>query len=641
MSKFVTYPAVTVLDNDHSLLIDDPNAGTNSITAENAGNTLLSKWAGFETFEEAVQNTISNNQEFIDRDTAIRSETAELKKKIVTTFPAKDASGAVATFESEFEDAPLKSCIVQVNPVQDLHGYDSPWPAGGGKNLFRTTAETTTVDGVTFTVNSDGSIKTTGTPTRAISTFVFGKQTLPSGEYIANGFANGANSETRMVFFNENTGAVVAIIYKGNGVTFTLTEESVIRVYPIILTDSYESGWTFYPMIRKVTEADATFAPYSNECPITGWTGCEVQRTWKNLWDEEWEIGSYASSTGGVWNTTGRIRSKADNYISIVPNTLYYSKCSSIIDICYYDADKTHLSSTAVPANSTFTTPSNARYMRFGLRPVYGTTYNHDISINYPSTDHDYHPYVGQTYPITFPTEAGTVYGGYIDPISGDIVADMAIVDLGTKNWGKRSLTDRSVFYCYLVTENARTYSSITENMTEICSHYPFGAKHNGPSNLAAAVPNKSWGRTFDMSTFFVIRDDDYDDAASFKEAMNGVQLCYELAEPIHYPLTPIEIKTLLGQNNIWANTGDTSVEYLMSDVSWYVEKKLRAFQSILAGVEDSETSSKNYSANTYLIFNNDIYRVTKAITTGETIEEGVNVTKTTVAEQLMALAQA
>lgn len=88
MSKFVTYPAVTVLDNDHSLLIDDPNAGTNSITAENAGSTLLSKWAGFETFDEAVQNTIEHNQEFIDRDTAIREETAELKKKIVTTFPS-------------------------------------------------------------------------------------------------------------------------------------------------------------------------------------------------------------------------------------------------------------------------------------------------------------------------------------------------------------------------------------------------------------------------------------------------------------------------------------------------------------------------------------------------------------------------
>jgi hypothetical protein len=78
-----------------------------------------------------------------------------------------------------------------------------------------------------------------------------------------------------------------------------------------------------------------------------------------------------------------------------------------------------------------------------------------------------------------------------------------------------------------------------------------------------------------------------------------------------------------------------------MSDVSWYVKKKLKAFQSVLAGVEDSTSASKNYSANTYLIFNNDIYSVTKAITAGETIEEGVNVTKTTVAEQLMALAQA
>ena len=32
--------------------------------------------------------------------------------------------------------APLKQLKVAFSPVQDLHGYDSPWPAGGGKNLF-------------------------------------------------------------------------------------------------------------------------------------------------------------------------------------------------------------------------------------------------------------------------------------------------------------------------------------------------------------------------------------------------------------------------------------------------------------------------------------------------------------------------
>ena len=29
-----------------------------------------------------------------------------------------------------------KSTLVTLSPVQDLHGYANPWPAGGGKNKF-------------------------------------------------------------------------------------------------------------------------------------------------------------------------------------------------------------------------------------------------------------------------------------------------------------------------------------------------------------------------------------------------------------------------------------------------------------------------------------------------------------------------
>ena len=44
-------------------------------------------------------------------------------------------SGAIASFTTPFA-YPLKKLVAQINPVQDLHGYDAPWPAGGGKNKF-------------------------------------------------------------------------------------------------------------------------------------------------------------------------------------------------------------------------------------------------------------------------------------------------------------------------------------------------------------------------------------------------------------------------------------------------------------------------------------------------------------------------
>ena len=49
-------------------------------------------------------------------------------------------------------NAPLRQLEVAFSPVQDLHGYDAPWPAGGGKNKF----DKSTVTANTY-VNSGGS----------------------------------------------------------------------------------------------------------------------------------------------------------------------------------------------------------------------------------------------------------------------------------------------------------------------------------------------------------------------------------------------------------------------------------------------------------------------------------------------------
>ena len=39
--------------------------------------------------------------------------------------------------------------------------------------------------------------------------------------------------------------------------------------------------------------------------------------------------------------------------------------------------------------------------------------------------------------------------------------------------------------------------------------------------------------------------------------AANPLQICYSLATPVTYQLTPTEVQMLLGTNNIWADTGD------------------------------------------------------------------------------------
>ncbi|MBQ2158011.1 MAG: hypothetical protein II443_05560, partial [Oscillospiraceae bacterium] len=51
----------------------------------------------------------------------------------------------------------------------------------------------------------------------------------------------------------------------------------------------------------------------------------------------------------------------------------------------------------------------------------------------------------------------------------------------------------------------------------------------------------------------------------------NNLQVVYELATPQAYQLTPQQIQTLLGTNNVWANSGDVEVIYI-ADTKLYID---------------------------------------------------------------------
>lgn len=116
----------------------------------------------------------------------------------------------------------------------------------------------------------------------------------------------------------------------------------------------------------------------------------EIESVGFNQWDEEWENGTIDSNgqnanDGGAW-----IRSK--NYIQIVKGLTYYAKCASnsTMYVFFYDESKNFIYGVSgydqynrlAVVNTTFTTPDNARYIRFHMAAIYGTIYNHDICIN-------------------------------------------------------------------------------------------------------------------------------------------------------------------------------------------------------------------------------------------------------------------
>ena len=211
--------------------------------------------------------------------------------------------------------------------------------------------------------------------------------------------------------------------------------------------------------------------------------------------------------------------------------------------------------------------PSNCYYFRFDLDTSYGTTYANDISINYPSTDTTYHAHNPNSavYPVSWQTEAGTVYGGTVDVVTGVLTVTHGYVDLGDLVWQYAS----DVFI---------NYTSDVDLHTKERGGYILSDRYKKSGSASAA----------NMADFSVqtlgggggnnlwIKDSRYTSPADFKTAVSGSTLVYELATPQTYQLTPTQIQTLLGQNNVWADCGDVEVQY-KADVQRWVEKRLNA----------------------------------------------------------------
>ena len=299
----------------------------------------------------------------------------------------------------------------------------------------------------------------------------------------------------------------------------SIDPENIFSAYPTDTASgavaSFTDGADDIPMksvkvaIEPVQSGSGDPSP-DNIRPISGWTGAQVVRCGKNLFDTESVTQGYIIDSSG--NVGGDSTSLASDWIPVVPEKTYYisPSLSSGNWGAWYDINKNYISGiTGYGANSPKVAPSNAAYMRFTVshynnNPDYATT----TIVEMNAYTGIWSPYTGDTYPITFPSEAGTVYGGTLDVTNGTLTVDRAFI-----------------------------------------------ASYNGET-----LPSE-W-------------ISDRDKYVAGTTPTTGAQVCYKLSQAVVYTLTPTEIKSLLGDNNVWADAGDTAVTY-RADTAKYIDKKI------------------------------------------------------------------
>ena len=239
-----------------------------------------------------------------------------------------------------------------------------------------------------------------------------------------------------------------------------------------------------------------------------------------NQWDEEWEVGGYDTTTGQKNTATNRIRNK--NFIPVIPNAIYYFNNANVaFRVLFYSADKEYISNAAYNASQhNLTIPSDCCYINFQMGGDYGTTYNNDICINLHldgERDGEYEPYKSTTYDLS---------GSHL------VKRKYALVDLGTLDWQYNS-----TYQIFLT-----TISGIKTGLSQIgylmlCQKYTtvinpglgyIADKSIGTNSSGGVSTDRIWVQDTALGT----------DAQTFKTAMSGVYLLYELATPFTETVT-------------------------------------------------------------------------------------------------------
>ena len=187
-------------------------------------------------------------------------------------------------------------------------------------------------------------------------------------------------------------------------------------------------------------------------------------------------------------------------------------------------------------------------YIRFGFNLI--TDHYYDIDV-YP---------IFTTYaPITldWTSTAGTLYGGYVDLISGELVQEWILQEPNNNTW---TVIGNN---CFQVGHTACNVGNVEYNKNNIlCTHNIWNAnKYIMVNSAGQFMIHASFFTDQGITTVNNTTIQNYLDEQ--KQNNTSLQVCSKLVTPIHYQLTPIQLKSLIGPNNIWSNAnGPVEISY-------------------------------------------------------------------------------
>lgn len=417
-------------------------------------------------------------------------------------------TGDIVTYQGDDLTA-VKSLTTDMEPIQDLHGYDSPWPAGGGKNLF---SKDPLVRWITKSVPSGGKI--------------YAQWFDGGGDFQL--YAHDANNtEYSLGYITRNKKAFTT---PADIVSFGVSASAIHTLGSgnLMISLSDFSGWE----------------PYENICPISGRTGQTVTVTGKNLFDQE----DVSRSSAGYCFRQNDVTLKAGTYTFSFDYGGSESKASQLT---LNDKNGVRIIAPLLTVSHgrnslTFTIDRTAGRIWYYTNAL-GDYSNFMIERSSAATA--YEPYTVTTYTRSFVDGQGnelTVYGGEDEIVGGVLTVTHKSVDLGDITWNRNATYN--IYYGHVSGKAIGMINYITSAYTVVDKTYTL-LRHGETSGTKS---------TDEIN----IKDDRYTSVSDFTAGVSGQTVVCELATPQTYQLSANEVETLIGTNHVWSDSGEVTVEY-------------------------------------------------------------------------------
>ena len=433
------------------------------------------------------------------------------------------------------------------NQLANIVGYQSP------------------LNGVTFTVNSDGSVTVNGTASDNARWSGYSAPAIDGHVYYSQGCPSGGSNSTYKLY----SSYIGVSLDRGSGrvVKHTGTSYPDARAEIFISSGYTANNLVFKPQYIDLTQMfGSTIADYIYSLEQSQ-AGAGV--AWfKKLFPNDY----YAYNAGELLSVEGlsaHVMRDADN--NVIGN---YPLDSSLIlrgipkldasNNLYYDGDE-YTSDGKVKRNTilrayqsgdeslanAITDGTNTVVYSANASTETATPYtNPQIVSKYGTLEYVTNSIVPVGHKTTYLTR--DIFGGYVDLISGKLVVDRKLLALGSLEWAY--LDSSTLFYANIPNDA----SSVGEgDANALCSYYERGRYSTLTNNQFFINDN-----AFSSAKRICVRDTRYTNATQFKNAMNGQTAIYTLETPQTYQLTPQQVNTLVGTNNVWSEQGNIELSY-------------------------------------------------------------------------------